>query len=235
MTSDGSLADTSAPVETNVFTGRSEAADPGELFAQGVPEAPPRGGGSPTSAEASLAGSPQYVVRLALQRGPYPYEQRITVVAALDAATETDADALPDGWVKAVKRAFKGGGEVRTFRIALEGREVAALFTGPAGARALPLRDHYNVRLALCQDAYPEAPPVTVAAVDEEMADSMGIDLGGPLAGMPMFYRRQVARALGEVRELVVSVPRREVEAIFEPPLVSALVCHVLSASDPRF
>lgn len=226
MTADEPSADLFATSVNTAFTGRSDAAEPG---------APPRDPGNSSSAGGDLPGSPQYVVRLALQRGPYPYERRISVVAALDAATEMDADARPDGWVKAVKRACKDGGEVRTFRIGLDAREVAALFAGPAGARALPYRDHYNVRLALCQDAYPEAPPVTVAAVDEEMADSMGIDLGGPLLAMPMFYRRQVARALGEVRELIVSVPRHEVEAVFEPPPVPAIVCHVLSATDPRF
>jgi hypothetical protein len=156
------------------------------------------------------------------------------VVAALDALSEAEAEGRPEGWVKAVKRAYKEGGEVRTFRIAIDAGEVADLFAGPAGPRAFPHKGHYNVRLALCQDVYPDSPPVAVAAIDEETADSMGIDLGGPLMAMPMFYRRQVARALGEVREIVVSVSRGQVDAVFEPPPVVAVVCHVLSAADPR-
>jgi len=215
--------------------GRGGVLTPSELPARDETAASLRDGDSPPSTEGNFPDGPQYVVRLALQRGPYPYERRISAVAALDEATEMDSDAWPESWVKAVKRAYKDGGEVRSFRISLVAREVAALFAGPAGARALPFRDHYNVRLALVHDAYPESPPVTVAALDEEMADGMGIDLGGPLIAMPMFYRRQVARALGEVREVIVSVPRREIEAVFEPTPVPALVCHVISATDPRF
>lgn len=209
------------------------------LCVDGAGETMPPDGVAPapatTETPAGPPSGPRYVVRLALQRGPYPYEQRTSVVAALDAASEADAEGMPEGWVKAVKRAYKEGGEVRTFRIALDAGEIAALFAGPAGPRVFPHQSHYNIRLALCQDIYPDLPPVVVAALDEEMADGMGIDPGGPLGAMPMFYRRQVARALGEVREIVVSVPRQQVDAVFEPPAVDALVCHVLSAGDPRF
>lgn len=181
------------------------------------------------------APAPPYVVALALQRGPYPYEQRISVVAALDAFSEAEAEHRPEGWVKAVKRAYREGGEVRTFRIALDAAEVADLFTARAGPRAVPPDGQYHVRLALCHDAFPGAPPVVVAALDGLTAESMGIDLGGPLVAMPMFYRRQVARAMGELREIVVSVPRSQVVAAFDPPPVNAILCHLLSATDPRF
>lgn len=172
---------------------------------------------------------PPYLVSLALQRGPYPYEQRTTVIAALDA--DTEAESHPDGWLKAIRRAHKEGGEVRVVRIALDAARVASVFDGAAGPRPGPANGSYRVRLALCQ----EVPPVVVAALDEEMAESMGIYLAGQLPMMPLFYRRQVARAFGEVREILVTIPRAAVDAAFQSPPVAADVSCVLTSEDPRF
>ncbi|MGO9458352.1 MAG: hypothetical protein ACLP62_15110 [Acidimicrobiales bacterium] len=177
--------------------------------------------------------APPYLVSLALQRGPYPYEHRTVVVAALDAVTASESH--PDDWVKAIRRAHKEGGEVRVVRIAIDIGLVAGIFE--EGSRPRPAFERtvgggrYMVRLALCH----ELPPVVVAAVDEEMARDMGIDLAGPLRVMPVFYRRQVSRAYGELREILVSLPRGEVDAAFDPPPVDAEVLSVLSADDPRF
>lgn len=199
----------------------------------------PAGGQDPASVVAAEAQGSEvavpaeppapYVVSLALQRGPFPYEQRTTVIAAVDA--ETEREGHPEGWAKAVRRAHKEGGEVRFLRIALDADRVGALFDGLPGVRGPEGPGGYRVRLALCE----ERPPVVVAAVDEEMAEGMGIDLGGPLMAMPMFYRRLVARAFGEVREVVVSVPRSAVDAAFEPRPVEAAIAGVLSVGDPRF
>lgn len=177
--------------------------------------------------------APPYLVSLAFQRGPYPYEHRTVVVAALDAVTALESH--PDDWVKAIRRAHKEGGEVRVVRIAIDAGVVAGIFA--EGSRPRPAFERpvgggrYVVRLALCH----EVPPVVVSAVDEEMARDMGIDLAGPLRVMPVFYRRQVSRAYGKLREILVSLPRAEVDAAFEPPPVDAEVESVLSVDDPRF
>lgn len=172
---------------------------------------------------------PQYMVSLALQRGPYPYEQRTIVVAAADDATV--AEDHPEEWKKAMKRAVKEGGEVRVVRIGLDAGRVAALFEGAPDPPSSFPSTSYLVRLALCDDQ----PPVVVAAVDQEMAQSMGIDVSAPLPFMPMFYRRQVARALGELREVLVSVPWAAVDEAFVPKPVPAVVERLLGGHDPRF
>lgn len=172
---------------------------------------------------------PPYLVSLALQRGPYPYEQRTIVIAALDA--DTEAESHPNGWARAIRRALKEGGEVRVVRIALDAGRMASVFDCAAGPRPGPANGSYRVRLALCQ----EVPPMVVAALDEEMAESMGIDLAGQLPMMPLFYRRQVAKAFGEVREILVTMPRGAVDAAFDPLPVAADVSCVLTTEDPRF
>jgi hypothetical protein len=205
------------------------------------------GGSDPAATEAGAAEVPAvdgsaeerrepYLLSLALQRGPYPYEQRTVVVAALDAVTASESH--PDEWLKAIKRAHKEGGDVRVIRLALDADIVTALFEEGSSPRRADVasegeggRARYAVRLAFCF----EEPPVVVAAVDEEMAVSMGIDLGGPFRVMPVFYRRQVGKAFGEVREVIVAVPRAAVERAFAPSPVPATIVTFLGRNDPRF
>lgn len=189
--------------------------------------------------EESLDGTleelpPPYVLSLALQRGPFPYEHRTVVLAALDAVTASES--YPDDWVKAIRRGHKEGGDVRIVRIALRSDEVTSFFEQRAvGYRpdleAPQSRDHYVIRVALCLDE----PPVVVAAVDEEMAIGMGIDVAGPLRSMPVSYRRRAAKAYGELREVLISLPRSAVNAAFDPPPLEAHVVGLLKGDDPRF
>jgi hypothetical protein len=189
--------------------------------------------------EGSLDGAveelpPPYVVSLALQRGPYPYEHRTVVLAALDAVTASES--YPDDWVKAIRRGHKEGGDVRILRIALRRDEVTSLFEQRTAhyrpdLDAPQARDRYVIRVALCLDE----PPVVVAAVDEEMALGMGIEVAGPLRSMPVFYRRQAAKAYGELREVLISLPRSAVDEVFDPPPIEAQVVGLLKGDDPRF
>jgi hypothetical protein len=87
------------------------------------------------------------------------------------------------------------------------------------------------IRVALCLDE----PPVVVAAVDEEMALGMGVEVAGPLRSMPVFYRRQAAKAYGELREVLISLPRAAVDQAFDPPPIEAQVVGLLTGDDPRF
>jgi hypothetical protein len=189
------------------------------------------------SGEAAVAGEPAgpgYGVALALQRGPYPYEQRISVVAARDEVGAEDEDTPTDGWAKAVTRAYREGGEVQIVRLTLPEDRVQASFMGVGGPRSFPLDDHYNVRLALCRYGDGEDPPAVVGALDEQTAQSVGVSLTAPLGKMPMPYRRRVARARGEIREVIVSVSLNQIEQAFDPPPAPAVLCEVLTARDPR-
>jgi hypothetical protein len=186
-------------------------------------------GGIDAGSAAAGESQPAYVVSLALQRGPYPYEQRTIVVAVLDAATE--AEGYPEEWQKAIRRALKEGGEVRVVRIGLDPSRLASVFDTWTDSRTPRSGPSYAVRIALTQ----EQPPVVVAAVDQEMAESMGLDLAGPLGVMPMFYRRRTAKALGELREILVAVPRVAVDEAFAPRSVPAEIERLLALDDPRF
>ena len=175
-----------------------------------------------------------YVVSLALQRGPYPYEQRIAVAAAVDAETEADPEIVPDEWSKAIGRAFREGAEVQIVRLAIPENEVAAAFIAGAGHRSFPLADHYNVRLALCRCGDLDEAPFVAAWLDEQTAAGYGCGLDAALGKLPMPYRRRVARADGEVREVIVSAPLAVIRRAFDPPAVPAVLCEVLTSADPR-
>jgi hypothetical protein len=175
------------------------------------------------------------VVHVAFERGPYPYDQRLAVVAAVDQATEEALGTLPDEYHRALRQAYKRGAEVRSLTLSLPADEVAAPFRGGLG-RGRPGPGEYALRLALCRldpnDA--DEPPAVVAVLDEESAQSAGTVLDGPLERLPLPYRRAVAHADGEVREILVGLSRDDVEALFWPVALPGTVLGALGPRDPR-
>ena len=184
----------------------------------------------PGEAAIDPEGPGRYRVRLLLQRGPYPYDARISVVAAVDVPTIVE-EGTPDWWRKAIVRANKEAPEVGIFELSLDEQELLALFATAGftlGRPAAP--EHYNVRLAVELREFREGDAlVVVAALDEQTAESIGVVLDGPLRTMPVGYRRGVNRSLGELREVIVSVPLEAVERRLVPPPTVAVLCVTLA------
>ena len=188
---------------------------------------------APDALERTKPAAPQYLLSLALQRGPYPYEHRTVVAAALDAVTESESH--PDDWNKAIRRAHKEGGEVRVVRVALDADLVASVFERGAGPLQVldpgPPGAGYAVRLALATSSHRWWWPRST----RRWLRGWGSTWGARCGGMPVFYRRQAAKAFGELRRSWSPCRARRWTPPSSRRRYLPTATYVLTSQDPRF